>query len=208
VQGGHKLQRQLAQQQHAFVSRVVQQSSSHARYACVAAATKATQHIYSSRSSSRLVVLQALAATASTQTFTSHRARYFCWIRRPAGGLTVPAKSAPGVSAHLLLSTAPPAPCHVLAYSLLKLCIIVKACRTYLTAHYQYNEVDSGLSVLNQYSTRAACCDALWGSLKVCRMPCHMPFHIPLCLQGFMDLFNYLLRQRIVFLSGYVNDKV
>eukprot|EP00775_Hariotina_reticulata_P001131 gene1131-1467_t len=25
--------------------------------------------------------------------------------------------------------------------------------------------------------------------------------------QGFMDLFNYLLRQRIVFLSGYVNDK-
>lgn len=23
-----------------------------------------------------------------------------------------------------------------------------------------------------------------------------------------MDLFNYLLRQRIIFLSGYVNDKV
>lgn len=27
-------------------------------------------------------------------------------------------------------------------------------------------------------------------------------------VQGFVDLFNYLLRQRIVFLSGYVNDKV
>lgn len=26
--------------------------------------------------------------------------------------------------------------------------------------------------------------------------------------QSFMDLFNYLLRQRIVFLSGYVNDKL
>ncbi|KAF6252829.1 Clp protease-domain-containing protein [Scenedesmus sp. NREL 46B-D3] len=26
--------------------------------------------------------------------------------------------------------------------------------------------------------------------------------------QGFVDLFNYLLRQRIVFLSGYVNDKL
>eukprot|EP00882_Tetradesmus_deserticola_P024734 GHRQ01027049.1.p1 GENE.GHRQ01027049.1~~GHRQ01027049.1.p1 ORF type:complete len:179 (+),score=42.34 GHRQ01027049.1:220-756(+) len=26
--------------------------------------------------------------------------------------------------------------------------------------------------------------------------------------QGFVDLYNYLLRQRIIFLSGYVNDKV
>lgn len=26
--------------------------------------------------------------------------------------------------------------------------------------------------------------------------------------QGFVDLFNYLLRQRIIFLSGYVNDKL
>lgn len=27
-------------------------------------------------------------------------------------------------------------------------------------------------------------------------------------LQMNMDLFNYLLRQRIIFLAGYVNDKV
>ena len=27
-------------------------------------------------------------------------------------------------------------------------------------------------------------------------------------MQTHIDLFNYLLRQRIVFLSGYVNDKV
>jgi ATP-dependent protease ClpP protease subunit len=29
-----------------------------------------------------------------------------------------------------------------------------------------------------------------------------------LLAQGFVDLYNYLLRQRIIFLSGYVNDKV
>ena len=30
----------------------------------------------------------------------------------------------------------------------------------------------------------------------------------PSAMQAHVDLFNYLLRQRIVFLSGYVNDKV
>lgn len=29
-----------------------------------------------------------------------------------------------------------------------------------------------------------------------------------LALQMNLDLFNYLLRQRIIFLTGYVNDKV
>jgi hypothetical protein len=37
-------------------------------------------------------------------------------------------------------------------------------------------------------------------------VPARPPAHV--YLQSFMDLYNYLLRQRIVFLSGYVNDKV
>lgn len=42
---------------------------------------------------------------------------------------------------------------------------------------------------------------------------CHAPLNFGLiywciAIQTEMDLFNYLLRQRIIFLGGYVNDKV
>jgi hypothetical protein len=36
----------------------------------------------------------------------------------------------------------------------------------------------------------------------------HQPMPPLPALQTSIDLFNYLLRQRIIFLAGYVNDKV